>query len=99
MIATYTLCAILFLVGLYGVVRRKNLIKVIIGIAIMVQSVGLVFVVLGYSEGGVGGISQTMGLVALIGGLAVMTLMIATSIRLHQKYGTSDISEIRRLKG
>lgn len=99
MIPVYVLCAILFLTGIYGVVAKKNLIKIIIGISLMVQSVALLLLILGYAAGEVGGLFQTIGFITMIGGLAVMSLMIVTAVRLHEKYGTFDISEIRRLKG
>ena len=99
MIPVYVLCAILFLTGIYGVVAKKNLIKIIIGISLMVQSVALLLLSLGYAEGMSEGLFQTIGLITMIGGLAVMSLMIVTAVRLHEKYGTFDISEIRRLKG
>ncbi len=99
MIPVYVLCAILFLTGIYGVVAKKNLIKIIIGISLMVQSVALLLLILGYAAGEVGGLFQTIGLITMIGGLAVMSLMIVTAVRLHEKYGTFDISEIRRLRG
>ncbi|RLJ04170.1 MAG: cation:proton antiporter, partial [Candidatus Aenigmatarchaeota archaeon] len=35
----YILCILLFLVGLYGVITKRNLIKIIIGISIMEYSV------------------------------------------------------------
>ncbi len=99
MIPVYVLCAILFLTGIYGVVAKKNLIKIIIGISLMVQSVALLLLSLGYAEGMSEGLFQTIGLITMIGGLAVMSLMIVTAVRLHEKYGTFDISEIRRLRG
>jgi Multisubunit Na+/H+ antiporter, MnhC subunit len=95
----YVLCAILLIVGIYGVVVKKNLIKIIIGISLMVQAVALFLLSLGYAEGVSEGLFQTVGLIALIGGLAVMSLMIVTAVRLYEKYGTFDISEIRRLRG
>lgn len=95
----YILCAILFSVGVYGVVVKKNLIKIIIGISLMVQSVAFLLLTLGYAEGVGEGLFQTIGLITLIGGLAVMALMIVTAVRLYEKYGTFDVSEIRRLKG
>ena len=85
--------------GIYGVVVKKNLIKVIIGISLMVQAVALLLLSLGYAEGERQGLFQTIGLITLIGGLAVVSLMIVTAVRLYEKYGTFDISEIRRLRG
>jgi len=99
MTTTYVLCAILFIVGIYGVVVKKNLIKIIIGISLMVQSVAFLLLSLGYAKGAGQGLFQTIGLVTMLGGLGVMSLMIITAIRLYEKYGTFDISEIRRLKG
>jgi len=99
MTAVYALCAILFIVGIYGVVVKKNLIKIIIGISLMVQSVAVFLLSLGYAEGVGEGLFQTIGLITMIGGLGVMSLMIITAIRLYEKYGTFDVSEIRRLKG
>ena len=99
MTAIYVLCAILFIVGVYGVVVKKNLIKIIIGISLMVQSVAFLFLSLGYAKEAGQGLFQTIGLITMLGGLGVMSLMIITAIRLHEKYGTFDVSEIRRLKG
>jgi multisubunit Na+/H+ antiporter MnhC subunit len=65
----------------------------------MVQSVAFLLLTLGYAEGVSEGLFQTIGLITLIGGLAVMALMIVTAVRLYEKYGTFDVSEIRRLKG
>jgi len=95
----YILCAILFAVGVYGVLMKRNLIKIVIGISLMVQAVALLLLGLGYDEGASQVIFQTIGLITMIGGLGVMALMIVTAVRLYQKYGTFDISEIRRLKG
>jgi len=99
MTAVYVICAILFIVGIYGVVVKKNLIKIIIGISLMVQSVAVLLLSLGYAEGVGEGLFQTIGLITMIGGLGVMSLMIITAIRLYEKYGTFDVSEIRRLRG
>ena len=99
MTPVYILCAILFAVGIYGVVMKRNLIKIVIGISLMVQAVALLLLGLGYVEGVSQGLFQTIGLIAIVGGLGVMSLMIITAARLYEKYGTFDISEIRRLKG
>jgi len=48
----FILCFILFLVGLYGVLTKRNLIKIIIGLAVMEYSVNLFFILIGYVKGG-----------------------------------------------
>ncbi len=43
---------IIFVIGLYGVIVKNNLIKKVIGLAIVNASVVLFFVAIGYREGG-----------------------------------------------
>ena len=48
----FILCFFLFLVGLYGVLTKRNLIKIIIGLAVMEYSINLFFILIGYVEKG-----------------------------------------------
>ncbi|MFC1887873.1 sodium:proton antiporter [Candidatus Cloacimonadota bacterium] len=109
----FILCFMLFLVGLYGVVAKRNLIKIIIGIAIMEYSVNLFFILIGYIKGGtvpiiskgfenavyVDPLPQAMILTSIVIGLATTAVLLAVAIRLFQKYKTFDINKIRSLKG
>ncbi len=109
----YILCFILFLIGLYGVIAKRNLIKMIIGLAIMEYSINLFLIVIGYVEGGtapiitknfkhsgfVDPLPQAMILTAIVIGLATTAVLLAVAIRLYKKYGTFDIDEIKSLKG
>ena len=108
----YFLCFILFCVGLYGVLRKRNIVKIIIGLAIMGYSVNLFFVLLGYRFNGrapidannqniskmVDPLPQALVLTSIVIGLATMTLLIAIAIRMYEKYGTFDITKITRTK-
>ena len=49
----YLLCLILFLVGLYGVITRRNLIKIAISLSVMEFSIFLFLALIGYIDGGV----------------------------------------------
>jgi multicomponent Na+:H+ antiporter subunit C len=109
----YLLCFILFLVGLYGVLTRRNLIKIAISLSIMELSVFLFLALVGYVDGGVAPIvdpadpvktyvdplPQAMVLTAIVIGLATTAMLMAVIIRLYRKYGTFDIREIKSLKG
>ena len=109
----FILCLILFIIGLYGVVTRRNLIKIILGIAIMEYSVNLFFILIAYvdkstvpilSEGFLEGpfadpLPQAMILTAIVIGLATTALLLSIAIRLYRKYGTFDIRKINSLKG
>ncbi|MFP4488365.1 MAG: sodium:proton antiporter [Bacteroidales bacterium] len=110
---TYLLCFVLFLVGLYGVLTRKNLIKIIIGLSVMEYSLYLFLALIGYIEGGaapvidplkpavmvVDPLPQAFVLTAIVIGLATTALLLAIAIRLYRKYKTFDIDKINTLKG
>lgn len=49
----YALCIVLFLLGLYGVLVKKNLIKIIISLAMMNNAINLFFILLAYRKNGV----------------------------------------------
>ena len=107
------LCLVLFSIGLYCVLRKRNIIKIIIGIGIMEYAINLFFVLVGYvKEGGppiltrgqaiskmVDPLPQAMVLTAIVIGLALTLLLVATAIRIYEKYGTFDITKINKLKG
>ena len=113
----YALCFVLFVVGLYCALTKKNVVKIVIGLVIMEYGVNLFLVLLGYRREGIAPIldekidpleflaravdplPQALVVTSIVIGLGVTTLAIALCIRLYEKYGTFDITEIRRLKG
>jgi multisubunit Na+/H+ antiporter MnhC subunit len=110
---TYLLCLILFCIGLYCVITKRNIVKIIIGIGISEYAVNLFFVLLGYRTNGrapildprqtvekiVDPLPQAVVLTSIVIGLAVTALLVALAMRMYEKYGTFDIYEMRRLKG
>ncbi|MFC1510984.1 sodium:proton antiporter [Candidatus Margulisiibacteriota bacterium] len=109
----YLSCIVLFLVGIYCIAVKRNLIKIIIGIGIMEYAVNLFLVVLGYRTGGlppiiqagvkdqlfVDPLPQALVLTAIVIGLATTALMVAIALRIYDRYGTFDITKIRKLRG
>jgi len=146
----YALCFLLFMIGLYCAVVKKNMIKIVIGLAVMEYAANLFLIMLGYRVGGVAPIldksflkptteqvalagaepspprsalakrgsaaqptepiasfintavdplPQALVLTAIVIGLGSTALIISMCIRIYEKYGTFDITEIRRLKG
>ncbi|MFH1314343.1 MAG: NADH-quinone oxidoreductase subunit K [Candidatus Eisenbacteria bacterium] len=49
----YALCLVLFMVGFYGVMVKRNLIKIIISLIIMESAVNLFLVMIGYRKDGI----------------------------------------------
>ena len=109
----YLLCFILFLIGLYGVITRRNLVKIVISLSIMEFSSFLFFALIGYIDGGVAPIvdpadpvktyvdplPQALVLTAIVIGLATTAMLMAVIIRIYRKYKTLDIREIKKLRG
>ncbi len=48
---------------------------------------------------GVDPLPQALVLASIVIGLAVMALMVVLALRLHEKYGTFDLTHISKLKG
>jgi multicomponent Na+:H+ antiporter subunit C len=94
----YGLGFLLFAIGLYGVLVKKNLVKVIIGLATMEIAVILMIVMLGYGKGGADPVTHELALVAMLVAGAVIAVAIALAKRLHAKHGTYDLKEINRFK-
>jgi len=113
----YALCLVLILVGLYGALSKKNIVKIIIGLLIMEYGVNLFLILLGYRKDGVAPVidnvkeigevarlgvdplPQALVLTAIVIGLGVLALAVSLAIRLYERYGTFDITKIKRLKG
>ena len=109
----YFLCLILFCIGLYCILRKRNLIKIIIGLGIIEYAVNLFFILVGYRMHGrapiltkgqevlnmVDPLVQALVLTAIVIGLATTALIVAIAIRVYDKYGTFDITKINKLKG
>ena len=110
---TYMLCLTLFCVGLYCVLRKRNLIKIIIGIGIMEYSINLFLALVGFRIGSrspifskdqmigqmVDPLPQAVVSVSIVIGLSLTILLISIAMRIYEKHGTFDITKINRLRG
>src|SRR5208283_4994836 len=100
----YLLCLIFFGLGLYCMLRKRNIIKMIIGVVITQYAVNLFFVLMSYqapigrSKVIVDPIPQAVVLTSIVVGLAVVIVLIALAIRIYEKYGTFDITKIKDLR-
>lgn len=111
--SVYFLCLVLFSIGLYCVLRRRNIIKIIIGIAIMEYAINLFFILIAYRWQGrapilaqnqeilrmVDPVPQALVLTSIVIGLSVLALLVGIALRIFDKYKTFDITKIKKLKG
>ncbi len=114
MISAYYFGSIaLIMIGLYTVLVKKNLLKILVGLSIMETGVNLLLISIGYIYGrsapilseGVGPnqavdpIPQALVLTAIVIGVATTAMALSVAIILYKKYETLNIEEIRRLRG
>ena len=100
----------LIFIGLYIILVKHNLIKVIIGLGILDTGVNLFLVSVGYITKGtapifskpdidpdrmVDPVPQALVLTAIVIGVAVLALALSLAIRLYQHYGTLNLRKIR----
>lgn len=109
----YLISSTLFLIGLYTMITRKNMIKKIIGLNIMDTSVFLFFISMGSVQGGrapivipgsgdvvyVNPLPQALILTAIVVGVSVTAFALALTVRLYGDYGTLDADRIREIRG
>ncbi len=101
----------LILVGLYALIFKRNLIKMVIGITLIEGGVNLFLITLGFREDSTapiyttspGGIMslpvpQALTLTSIVIGVAVLALMLSLVIQIYRHYKTLDSNKIRRLR-
>ncbi len=91
------LAAILFSIGLIGVLVRRNIFFMLMSIEIMLNAAGLAFVVAGARWGQADG--QVMFLFILTMAAAEVGVGLALMLRLYQDFKTLDADAASELKG
>jgi multicomponent Na+:H+ antiporter subunit C len=106
----YIVAMLLFCIGIYTVIVRRNIIKKLIGLNIMETSVFFFYISLGYLDGGiapirVGGadpsymvnpLPQALILTGIVVAVSVTALALALVILLYRQYGTLDVDRLFR---
>ena len=112
--SVYGTAIILMLIGLYAILIKKNLVKIVIGLTILDAGVHLLFVGIGYIQNGtapifspgnedaadrmVDPVPQALVLTAIIIGFAITAVALSLVIRLYKHHNTAKIDQIKSLK-
>lgn len=112
--SVYGTAIILILIGLYAVLIKRNLVKIIIGLSIMDAGVHLLLVGIGYIQNGtapifssgnenaadrmVDPVPQALVLTAIVIGFAITAVALSLVIRLYKHHNTAEIDQIKSLK-
>ena len=113
-IAVYGTAIALILIGLYAILIKKHLVKIVIGLSIMDAGIHLLFVAVGYISSGtapifspgnedaaqrmVDPVPQALVLTAIVIGFAITALALSLVIRLYKHHHTANIDQLKSLK-
>ncbi len=104
--------AFLIAIGLYALMAKKNLIKMILGITFLDSGVNLLLISLGYINGGtapillngvkpgevVDPLPQALVLTNIVIGVSVTALALSVVIRVYKHYKTLNSDKVRDMK-
>jgi multisubunit Na+/H+ antiporter MnhC subunit len=97
---------VVVLVGIYGILTKRNIIKMVMSLYIMNSGVILLFVSIGYIVGGqaaifenskklmVDPLPQAVMLTTIVIGLGVTALALALSIKIYDEYKTLNTKKL-----
>lgn len=91
------LAAIIFTLGLIGVLVRRNIVFMLMSIEVMLNAAGLAFVVAGARWGTVDG--QVMFIFILTMAAAEVSVGLALVLQLHHSFKTLDVDAVSTMKG
>ncbi|OQX72341.1 MAG: cation:proton antiporter [Bacteroidetes bacterium 4484_249] len=110
----YGAAILLIIIGLYGALVKRSLIKIVIGLSIVDSGIHLLLVSIGYLKEGtapifspgfenaaskmVDPVPQALVLTAIVIGFAVTAVALSLVIRLYRHHDTLHIDEIKNLK-
>ena len=114
-IANYIGAVLLMFLGLYTIIMKKHLIKIVMGMCLMDYGVNLLIVSIGFNPGGtapiftiselvkgayfVDPVPQALTLTSIVIGACVEAMALSLVIKIYQQYKTRNADEIRRLHG
>ncbi|UOQ92039.1 cation:proton antiporter subunit C [Halobacillus shinanisalinarum] len=107
----FVVVIILFCLGMYTIITKKNLMKIVIGFTIVESSLILLLILVSYKPGGtapildkgyeivVDPIPHALALTTIVIGGSVTAVMLALVMKIYKRYGTLNIDEVRKLRG
>ncbi len=111
--APYLVAIWLFVCGLYGVATSRNLVHLVICLAILQSSTYVLLLAIGYAAGAAAPVFkdiptgtaatdpvvQALILTDVVVEATVMALLLSLVVQAHKRTGTLDPDELRRMRG
>jgi len=108
----FAVAAWLFLIGLYGIVSSRNLVRTILSLTIVQSATYVLLLGVGYRTGGtapiyadipqvskaVDPVVQVLVLVDIVVEATVTALLLALAVQAHKRFGSLDPDRLRALR-
>ena len=108
----FAVAAWLFLVGLYGIVSSRNLVRAILSLTVVQSATYVVLIAVGYTKGGhapiyadiplgskaVDPVVQVLVLTDIVIEATVTAMLLALAVQAHKRFGSLDPQELRALR-
>ncbi|MDH5438038.1 MAG: NADH-quinone oxidoreductase subunit NuoK [Candidatus Bathyarchaeota archaeon] len=98
----YMACSvILFFIGLYCLIVKRNMVRLLMALEIMMNAVNLNFIALSSYrvEGSVHPLAHVFTILSIGIGGCIIALGLVITLYAYRHYRTLDVRELRRLKG
>jgi multicomponent Na+:H+ antiporter subunit C len=109
----YMVAGWLFLVGLYGIITSRNLVHLVVCLAVVQSSTYVLLIAVGYKTGAgapvfavvppgtpaVDPVVQALALTDIVVGATVTALLLSLAVQLHKHRGTLNPDALRTMKG
>lgn len=89
---------LLLVVGFYGLLITRNLIKIVLVLQILVKAV-VVALVLGGKASGNLGLGQSLAATVIVADTVVAVVALALAVQVRRRVGTLDLAKISSLRG
>lgn len=95
----YAMTAIfLYIIGLYGIAVRRNMVRTIIGLEIITASVNLNFLAFTILDQNLLPLAQYFVAISIVIGAAVASLALMIVIQAYRHYGSVDLKKLSKLR-
>ncbi|MBK9925038.1 MAG: NADH-quinone oxidoreductase subunit K [Anaerolineales bacterium] len=89
---------LLLMVGFYGLLITRNLIKIVLVLQILVKAVIVALVLAGKASGNLG-LGQSLAATVIVADTIVAVVALALAVQVRKRVGTLDLTKISSLRG
>lgn len=106
--ATYIAAALVFGIGLFGILTQRDMVKICVSLSVMESSLIMTLVALAYRAGSsapildddlaayVDPLPHALALTAIVIGAGILSVALALTVLVHRRHGTTDIAVVFR---